>query len=137
MSKIYYKDLERKIIKSGCYKKHNFWIITNGAYPCAYVELLKKDKFYNKTVKGKYDKIPIDVHGGLTYAQTYLQMCVTHSAVIGWDYAHPNDYIYYPDRIFLFFCGDEFGKKWTIKEIMTDIKSVINQTLEKKNVSAK
>ncbi|MCM1316396.1 MAG: hypothetical protein NC244_13615 [Alistipes senegalensis] len=70
----------------------------------------------------KYDDIPVECHGGLTYSKSYVNGLFTDSGWwIGWDYAHDGDYF-----------GDMHDdtsclKKWTTAEIIEEVKKVISQ----------
>lgn len=126
---IYSCKRKREILASGKYKGYKFYILNLGAFPTAYVEIPKTHKFYMK----HYDEIDIDVHGGLTYSEDFLEISETKgiggSWFIGWDYAHFEDYIgfeeIYPSD---FRTG---SKKWTTQEILQEVFYVIDQ-LERK-----
>jgi hypothetical protein len=65
-----YKDFKCKIIRNSLKSL------------CGYIYLEKEDLFYNKD----YNDIPVDVHGGLTYASTEGDYWV-----IGFDCSHSGD----------------------------------------------
>lgn len=118
-----------EILDEGVYKGFHYVIISYGIYPCAYIEIPKGHKLYDFSDKDKLDDI--DCHGGVT--------CVSTAGIIrpsnknhrdghwiGWDYAHYMDYFYSPYN-FEFF---NEGKKWTTKEILEDVKNVIEQLIK-------
>lgn len=117
----------REILDEGIYKKYKYYIISLGTHPVAYVEIPKNNKLYGKN----YDNININVHGGLTYSANHLYISENEKIngwFIGWDYAHYDDYIghylAYPE-LFI-----EEGKKWTTKEILENVKDVIEQIIK-------
>ena len=124
MEEYYLNDGVSRTIEEGVLHGYKYMIRTvRGTHPCAYVvipdgHIIKEyvDKWLDEINEGdwsysEYELIEmhtnIHVHGGLTYG---------NRNVIGWDYAHCDDYapIY-----------DEGGKKWTRDEIMRDIEQVI------------
>lgn len=102
-----------EVLDKGIHDGYNYYIVSFGTHPCAYVVLPPTNQFYGK----HYDEIPIDVHGGLTFGCSFNpninEMC------IGWDYSHVGDYCsYFPN-------SDEH--KWTTQEIRQDVYNVIKQ----------
>lgn len=60
-------------------------LFTNMGHRCGYVGLPMENKYYTQN----YDDIPIDCHGGLTYASFYLSLQEeTNLWWIGFDTAH-------------------------------------------------
>lgn len=113
-----HKDYKREIIGHGKYKGYTFYILSLGTHPTAYVEIPKHHCVYKKEY---FDIYEIDVHGELTYSESYLWLPnekLENSWFIGWDYNHYDDYNS------MLNLG---GKKWTTKEIFNDVKSVIEQ----------
>lgn len=115
------------ILLSGMYKGHNFYIVSYGTHPCAYVDVPEDHIWYEKDYSGEPgDKI--DCHGGLTYSgrlNHFLSKNETEGKwFFGWDYAHAGDYIGYEIKWGL---RNEKDKKWTTEEIFEDIKYVIEQ----------
>lgn len=112
------------ILDKGDYKGFNYAIVSYGTHPCCYVFLPKGHKYYGR----EYDEIDINCHGGLTYSGDDLYcnpVCITDTWIIGWDYAHCDDYTGYFE--------DEYNnlKKWTTKEMQQEVFGVINQLCEK------
>lgn len=125
MDEIYTDYTTRSLVASAQYKGFRYYIITLGAYPCAYVSIPS-----GHDLRGvDYTYINgIGVHGGLTYSEFFLQLknIILKGWFIGWDYGHYGDYMkLYHDMEFSF-----GGKKWTKEEIEEDCKSVIDQILK-------
>lgn len=117
---IYQKDRICIILDKGIYNGFNYAIVSYGTHPCCYVFLPKGHKYYGKN----YDDIDIVCHGGLTYSNDDLLFNPLENDkwVIGWDYAHYNDY----HGSFSTRCG----RVWTTKELLEDVKEVIEQLAE-------
>ena len=103
---------------------YNFYIISFGNYPCAYVEIPENSKFYGLL----YDELDIDVHGGLTYSSNHLNRVKENSWFIGWDYAHFDDYTYFDIGCVVI---KNPGKMWRTKEIILHAQDVIDQLILK------
>lgn len=113
------------VLDNGKYKGYNYWILSYGSHPCGYVEIPKGHPYYGKCDCDAFD-LPIDVHGGITYGDYGLHKLVGKDKfLIGWDYNHCYDYSY----LNMF---ETNGKRWTTKEIIEDVKSVIQQLCEVK-----
>ena len=121
----YTKERLCKVLHKGEFKGFKFAIVSYGTHPCCYVFLPKEHKYYGKS----YDEIDIDCHGGLTYSDEDLifNPLVNDDWVIGWDYAHFNDY----SGIYKEECLEKFDhsqyKKWTTEELFEEVKQVIEQ----------
>ena len=116
----YTKERLCKVLHKGEFKGFKFAIVSYGVHPCCYVFLPKKHKYYGKS----YNEIDIVCHGGLTYSDKELifNPLVNDDWIIGWDYAHCNDYMgYYGADIF------KNSKKWTTEELFEEVKQVIEQ----------
>lgn len=125
---IYEDHLKDKpdILVEGTFKGYQFWILSYGTHPCAYVELPPKHPYYGKKIE-EYFELPLDVHGGITFARDRLWNLAKDTSIIGWDYAHCEDYM--P-------CLKELApnlKKWTTNEIYEEIEDCINQLIEEQN----
>lgn len=129
---IYKQNREIEILFEGKYKDYQFYILSLGTHPTAYVEVPSTSKLFGK---GYFDiermNINIDVHGGLTFSEDHLQRIKENTWFIGWDYAHCDDYTgdeeIYP-RMFR-----RGGKKWTTEEIFEEVKGAIDQIIEVDN----
>lgn len=113
-----------ELLDSGKCMNYNYYILNLGTHPTAYIEIPKNHKYYLKY----YDDIDIDVHGGLTYSEDYLNLeneKINNSWFIGWDYAHFDDFIGYELNYPIEFRTN--GKKWTTKEIQEEVYDVCKQ----------
>lgn len=132
MKQMVYKNpnKDREILEQGNYMGYNFWIISYGSHPCAYVELQKDHPYYGKCNCDAYD-LDINVHGGITFGDYGLGSTISDDKfLLGWDYNHYNDYNYKDEQY-----GLASGKKWTTEEILEDVKNVIKQ-LHEANVNS-
>lgn len=121
-----------EILDEGIYHNYHYAIVSLGSHPCAYIEIPKGHRYYDKV----YDEIPLNCHGGLTYANdTGILNGYNHRSGywIGWDYAHYMDYCYYEFISDLFKEEDSDLKRWTTEEILTEVKNVIDQLVEGDN----
>lgn len=121
----------KNILDWDIYDNYEYIILNLHSHPCAYV-CLKSDDIFNQK---HYDDIPIETHGGLTFAEPTLYhieqysdkyKCVVNTSIsrdwiIGWDYNHYGDY----NSIF-----HEIGHKYTTKEMLEDVHDVIRQLNE-------
>lgn len=131
---IYQADRKLELLHSDKYKGYNYYILNLGTHPTAYVEIQKDNVLYGKDYNEIYDEdYDIDVHGGLTYSNSYLMGIETVNWFIGWDYAHWNDYAGYDLRFPSEWQTD--SKKWTTEEIIKECEDAIDQIIEiqKKN----
>ena len=102
---------QRRIIKSGETDGRKWFIVSYGSHPCAYVESDIPERLIDE----------IRVHGDITFAGKAFPEFKTDGRFIGWDYNHCEDY------------NAEYqhgGKRWTVEEILDDVKSVITQLNE-------
>ena len=113
-------------LTSSTYQGYNYYVLSMGILPCAYVEIPKDSKYFNVD----YDNIPIYCHGGLTYSEGFLHTVATideERYFIGWDYGHYGDYMgFYNTRNNLL----NLGKKWTTIEIIKECIDVIRQLVK-------
>ena len=113
------------VLKKGKYKGFDYFILSLGIYPTAYVRIPKQHKYYKKD----YEDIPISVHGGLTFSGrdfTFNPITLKESWWIGWDYIHAGDFRGYSiDKKI-----GQKNKKWTTEEIFEDVKDVIIQIID-------
>lgn len=115
-----------KIVKRGEYGGYEYFIteVCNAWY-CAYIILPEGHKYYG--VKD-YDSIPLEVHGGLTFADKHR--LVDGKWCIGWDYGHYGDWSpLTPDHLQVDFWGVPF-QKWTPGMIEMECKCVIDDLNE-------
>lgn len=119
---VYKPKWERKMLRRGVVvpkvdgeETFEYYIISQGRFPVAYIKVPEKSKYYQKN----YDEIDLDVHGGLTYSRNYLAIedKVLQGWFLGWDYAHVGDYIALPSEIE----NEDDTHKWTVEEIQEDV----------------
>ncbi len=123
---IYKPTREVTILADDTYKGYHYVIISYGVHPCAYVEIPKDHKYYDKD----YRELDITVHGGLTYGSSLADINIGSKSdyYIGWDYAHAGDFVGYYFLINAINAViQEEEKKYTTKEIFEDVKKVIEQ----------
>lgn len=121
----YQADRDIELLDSGIYKNYNYYILSLGTHPTAYIEIPKDNKIYKKD----YSEIDLYVHGGLTYSRNFLWISEEKKLegwFIGWDYAHYGDYLGYelmfPENLRI-----KEEKKWTTEEILEEVKDAISQ----------
>lgn len=106
--------------------KYQYYIISYGTFPCAYVRVPENHIMYN-CFRICHDQL-VSVHGGITYEEWYL---FAHKPVrghwIGWDYGHASDYI---GGLINVPKIENCGKRWTTQELLDDVISVCNQLEE-------
>ncbi len=88
---IYKKYRTIRLLYTSKYKNYNYYILSLGTHPTAYIEIKNNSKFFKK----EYEQINLNVHGGLTYSNNYLYLnenTKINGWFIGWDYAHAFDY---------------------------------------------
>ena len=112
-----------EILYQGTYRDYQFYIVSLVTHPTAYVRV--------NLTKNQAEKI--DVHGGITFQNQLCELSWwdsndTDCEAIGWDYAHAGDY-YGGDKAFECLFKSR-GKKWTTKEILKDVYSVIDQIID-------
>ena len=112
-----------------------YWFERMGNFN-GYVKLPKNHKFqefvdekkeiFGKELSTGYDKMDIDVHGGLTFSdritkknQKDFPQGFNLGFWVGWDYGHSGDKTNWSD-----------GKQWTEEEVEQECKKVIDQLLE-------
>ncbi len=121
---IYRNKLVTELLGFGVYNGYEYAIVSRGTPPCAYVRLTKDHIYYGED----YDKIPVDCHCGLTYADSCIDVLPERSGWwIGWDYGHCCDYAGYMKSPEWSDIDTSHYKKWTSSEIFEEVKQVIEQ----------
>lgn len=118
----YSKEISCIILDKGIKDVFYWFILNRGAHPCAYVGVSKDHPFFNK----EYDSCNIDVHGGLTFADSdflFNPIMIEDIWWLGWDYAHAGDHYHYESKSIPL----DTGKKWTTEEIKQEVFDVIKQ----------
>lgn len=106
----YTNYIRLELLDSGVYRNRKYFIISQGTHPCAYVE------FNNEFERGSDLWYETPCHGGITFDDYAYWDENDETYYIGWDYAHLGDYLPFKDD----------GKKWTTKEILENVKEVID-----------
>lgn len=126
---IYTIAKKAEILATDVYKNFKYYVVSYGAYPCAYVDVSN-----TSLANTDYHEIDIECHGGLTYSRDYLSAVDTEKSdgkwYIGWDYAHCGDYTFNPYRN-ISDIGGEWQKRWTTGEIIAECRAVITQIIAK------
>lgn len=125
---IYSNERKREMLDKGCINEGGYtfeYIILNlGTHPTAYISIPQNHKYYKKD----WEDIDLQVHGGITYSESYLHLSEDIEIsgwYIGWDYAHLMDWYGGDDDLELW---TEFKrKKWTTEEILEEVKEAIKQ----------
>ena len=121
---IYYSHRNVEILADDNFDGYHFVIVSQGVFPCAYVEVPKEHPLYLKN----YNDCPISAHGCLTYGDDLIHLNPEYKGYyIGWDYGHIGDFIGY--------ASIKNEHKYTTEEIFEDVKDVIHQlkALENEN----
>ena len=120
----FYQKPRYEVVGYGIYKDVKWAIVSiRGSHPCAYIQdMFDWGKYDN------FDDIPLRVHGGVTfYDNCYFNKEEENVKYIGWDYAHCDDFIAYPEMPSL---EDLNCKKWTYDEVKQDVYNAIDQMLK-------
>lgn len=94
-------------------------LFVGDSHRCGYVGLPKKHKWYEKD----YEKIDIDVHGGLTFGRK--DFIIEGFWWIGFDCAHLGDKYFVSCLEKTFLAEEEHF--WTTKEVEMEVKKMIKQ----------
>lgn len=112
------------ILAEGSYKGYEYFVVSYGMHPCAYIALREGQPFYKA---GSYEDVDVNCHGGCTFAEWgYKHLFNETYKVIGWDYGHYDDFSGSSIK-----WGTEWNdvrsKKWTTKEMVEECEHVIDQ----------
>lgn len=105
-----------ELLDSGVYHDRKYRIINYGTHPCACVE------FHHELKRDSDEWYDTPCHGSITFDDYPHWDENDETYYIGWDYGHSEDYGPY----------NVFGKKWTTKEILENVKEVIDYLNEMK-----
>ena len=110
------------ILAEGSYKGYEYFVVSYGVHPCAYIALREGQPFYKA---GLCEDVDVNCHGGCTFVEWgYKNLFNETYKVIGWDYGHYNDFSgIYKRGTFL----RESTKKWTTQEMIQECEHVIDQ----------
>ena len=123
---VYSAECKIEILVEGFCGNFPFCIVSYGTHPCCYVGVGSKHPFYDE----HYDSIDLNCHGGITYAERSNDIgskIMKNYYVLGWDYAHIDDYMgYYNSEVSRGLSYSKW-KKWTTEELLEEIKKVVQQ----------
>jgi len=127
---IYQLKRKREVLDSGKSFGFEYYIMSFGMYPTAYIKIPENHPFYRKEYDEIYNECNIEVNGGITYSNNHLWISENQKLegwFIGWDYAHYGDYCAFGE-IF-----DIDGKRWTTEEIRQEVFAACKQLYEREN----
>jgi hypothetical protein len=109
------------ILERDSYKGYEYFVVSYGIHPCAYIALKEGQPFYKAE---SYEDVDVNCHGGCTFAEWgYGNLFNKTYKIIGWDYGHFNDFSgLYENAECL-----KDNKKWTTKEMVEECEHVIDQ----------
>ena len=112
-----------RIIEEGQYHGYNYYIIYSRLCPCAYVEIPRENRLYEKSYS--LVKLSYTPNWGFTYGDNYLKIlggCGTKKKwYLGWDYGHCTDY----SNVI-----HNEGRVWTTKDIREECMQVIDAIIK-------
>ena len=127
---VYINGEKREWLDHDEYKGYEYVIMSLGTHPTAYVGIpgAEANAIFQKEDLEESNRI--NVHGGITYENSFIRDENKNEYSngkwwIGWDYAHICDYMSGKDY-------GQSGKKWTTKEILEEVKSVVDQIIKEK-----
>ena len=126
-----------EVLAHDTYKGYEFFIVSYGTHPCAYIVLTETSKFYGRHYKDRiFDDLNLHVHGGITYSG-FRKVENKPAYMIGWDYSHWNDFsgscLELPDipgfaeRLW------PAGRRWTTDEVFEEVKEVIDEMIKEED----
>lgn len=128
---IYQANRKRELLDNGSCYGFEYFIMSFGMYPVAYIKIPKNHPFYKKEYDDICKECDIEVNGGLTFSEDCLWISETEKLdgwFIGWDYAHYGDYI--GSILGLLYSNVTDGKKWTTEEIRQEVFNACKQLKE-------
>lgn len=120
---IYKPKQELDILAHDTYLGYEFYIISTGLFPCAYIKINKNNKLYGKDLE-EVNKI-LDFYRQITFSKKGL-VYDFYNWYIGIDYAHVGDFIgsslLLPEELLI---ANE--RKYSTKEIYQDVQDLIKK----------
>lgn len=123
MKEMVYKSerCDAELLACDTYKGFDYYVVSRGMHPCAYVDI----KHYDKAINAK----TINCHGGITYSESTLDAADHDGWFIGWGYAQVLDYFgCYRDAP-----DTRTYRRWTTAEMVAECKRVIDQICERRS----
>jgi hypothetical protein len=121
MSKLTWEEIRAKPVGTILYDELDeglrFIVMRGPGHLCAYIGIPLDHPLANKS----YDDLPVEAHGGLTFAKKGDGFRPKELFWYGWDYGHYGDYAFYYDEEPLkgrFDHSDE--KKWLVEDVIED-----------------
>jgi hypothetical protein len=109
------------ILAEGSYKGYEYFVVSYGIHPCAYIALREGQPFYKARL---CEDVDVNCHGGCTFVEWgYKHLFNETYKVIGWDYGHCGDF----SGIYLKYNSFRDSKKWTTQEMIEECEHVIDQ----------
>lgn len=133
MKQMIYDRNQAKLLHKGVCKGFEFYIISYGTHPCAYVRIPEDHRLYQVDYFDYTKEIDVNCHGGITWSKEGLYRSNPINVDrdgwwIGWDYHHFGDYdATYETSHDCEFYGD---KRWTTEEIYSEVVYVCEQLRE-------
>ena len=129
----YQKSRTFNILAHGEYGGFQYWIVSMGTHPCAYIDATAISDRLDKYDDGSLvERDVVPCHCGISYCEDHLKNVWDEAfdgfepgvrRFVGWDYAHIGDHYEHPIPEF----ADDGGRKWwTTGEILDDVKEAID-----------
>ena len=122
------KFTKADLLAKGAYKDYEYFVVSYGVHPCAYIALREGQPYHNAR---DYEDVHISCHGGCTFVEKGYNNgdieIEDKYTVIGWDYGHYDDFsgTYFNDSDSLSVFNET--KRWTTKELIKECEYVIEQ----------
>lgn len=109
------------VLAEGYYKGYEYFVVSYGVHPCAYIALREGQPFYKA---GLCEDVDVNCHGGCSFVEWgYKNLFDSNYKVIGWDYGHYDDFSgLYSNSVL-----NRLTKKWTTQEMIQECEHVIDQ----------
>lgn len=124
-AKYFESDGRPEVLERGKYHGYDYYICFSHICPTAYVKLAANNRFYGNDFLELDKLVGYRPHGCYTYSDYklgYEKLAKEEGWFIGWDYGHAEDC----------FRGNlRGGKMWTMDEIRTECRRVIDSIIEK------
>lgn len=116
---IYQKTWGHSLLDYGTYRGYNYCVISQGVFPCGYVEIPQDHPYRTNHDAHIYCHGAITFHGRLSDDLGLP----TNTYWIGWDYGHYGDLCGYE----FMFLPYAYGHAYTTQDVIDECYNVINQ----------
>ena len=118
---IYKETWSQELLEYNTYKGYNYVVISQGVFPCGYVEIPKDHPCYGID----FHKSNILCHGGLTFSGKLADSLnlPTNTFWLGWDYGHYGDLMGY----MFSYSNIVTGHGYTTEDVVQECHNVIDQ----------